>query len=589
MKKILSIILIMIMALLAVSNASASREDIRGDLTNVCKKDSNNREQGLSNWFIPAGDGEDEIGYFADDCDSTGPEAFAVDGEDLFILDAVKGRLLQFSKAGCNVFPLDPCSHPIQFLIGEQHNYVADEAEPKLFVFDKEWRFERTVPIPNSASEQGFYMFDKEKDGMLRILTDDMTYYSFNIGNNLWTKEYSVDVDNLSDNKTYSFNGYTFEFDSGKDTVTRFLSADIENGNLIVIVYESHPGSKTIDINTSVCKYDHNGELVGYSTIDYSKAFCFPLYDVYVAKDSTVYVMTCIEEGVEVRPLVFEKERPSFNLNNVIIDVEVNTRSMNPLTSYSRTDVRSRAMAAKTLTWTLTEGNNTIPSGSGVILPSHIASAEIGDTITSIPYCDGGMHDSTTDFLNDKNAGYTTGNIGDYYYLTCGLDCSGYVSYTYGLSSHHGTGILIADGYSGQSSLNNMKSMDFLVRYNVSGKPNHAILFDKVTAAGMIKVFECTTSTYNCVIFREKTGSSLSDYAHRTPYYCGHTGTCSFSSDYKSDSYTHWHYCIHGCGEKTAVESHSWAPYGTKYKCSVCGKVVYNIPSNSVVVIEGSE
>jgi archaellin len=117
---------------------------------------------------------------------------------------------------------------------------------------------------------------------------------------------------------------------------------------------------------------------------------------------------------------------------------------------------------------------------------------------TSLPYCWGGnstLNAFDNYLLQGKSAGDDNTNVGFGVEPNCsiGVDCSGYISRCYGLSSHYSTNMLNSNNLFGHyNSFNDLKVGDFV------NKPgNHARLVTQINNDGTITFLESGSGTGN--------------------------------------------------------------------------------------------
>lgn len=122
-----------------------------------------------------------------------------------------------------------------------------------------------------------------------------------------------------------------------------------------------------------------------------------------------------------------------------------------------------------------------------------------------MPYCWGGFN-TTAQFVNGLSKGGIVGNIytgtDSHVPNTFGLDCSGFVSRCWNLSSHYGTGQL--------PEVSNNIAMDKLQKGDALLMDKHVILFDSKNSNGDFVLYEATTyNSYDRVSHTIRTVSYL--------------------------------------------------------------------------------
>lgn len=243
------------------------------------------------------------------------------------------------------------------------------------------------------------------------------------------------------------------------------------------------PDSSIIWFEDSVCKYNYDGELIGYAIYDTDECVTFPNRPVNVDTDGNIYVMLCKKEQVVIYKVILGsddishleeklKEREMEYQEEVQhIQSEVaSTASTAP--AYTRYQAFLRAISMTRLTWTVTSANKNTSLASGkVILPDYVANATVGSTVSGIPYCWGGFNGYESIGNNQKYSEACKGNavagnmctetkvcvVG-----TVGLDCSGFASSVYGFAEKQGSGYFTTYGTLIDKS--EMRYMDILVR-----------------------------------------------------------------------------------------------------------------------------
>ena len=268
-------------------------------------------------------------------------------------------------------------------------------------------------------------------------------------------------------------------------------------------------------------------------------------------------------------------------------------------------------------------------------MPYYVKYADIGDQLIGIPYCRGGYFLDLDSGFGDHPIGITTGNIHPYTVShSIGLDCSGFVSYAYGISHHttytfktygHYVNVTKPNSYFA-ASIANLRQMDFLLYRNADDTKGHVVLFDRYGdengnyILAKVQIIDANRNynsdpTAGKVAIRIKNISDLNNFVMRSPWGCGgqdcnmvcqydannhweecsyHCGNCTepephtLSTDFEYDDNGHWKVCTDGCGYATNCEEHTWGATNLKYWeiCSVCGYMKYTGPSKLSAVFE---
>ncbi|VEJ35920.1 Uncharacterised protein [Aedoeadaptatus ivorii] len=246
------------------------------------------------------------------------------------------------------------------------------------------------------------------------------------------------------------------------------------NGNYII--------SKTVKIGEQnknlLTEIDANNNVINEeeveTKVDVLEPFVFDSDRVYNLKEN-VSELTMTAITVEGQPELIDEESK----------LEISPEKVPPsvLASTTRSAIMNNARSYHTsFSWNCT--NQNISSMSGYKKPRYIQGA---GTYTCMPYCWGGF-DSRSSFLNGLNKGGRAGNIrtstSSKVANTYGLDCSGYVSRCWGLSSKRGTGNI--EGVATRISYSSLQPGDAL------NKSGHVMLFEKRDSNGDYVLYEST-------------------------------------------------------------------------------------------------
>ncbi|GEM_PF-6492308 len=232
-----------------------------------------------------------------------GPEAFAVESDVLYVMDTVNKRVLIYSGAERSSVGFDYWRSPEYIFVGGSRFYIADFSLKQIFVYDKEWQPIGSIQFLPEMDELDFYMVTGEnEDGSFTVLTSEMKQYSIDPETGEWMPIYAISTDNLSAVKKYGYPEVTFTIDIGENTISRFLRADLEKGEIWLIVYYNRfTQDGILECQTKVCKYDIDGNLLRCMELDQEEEPGYnPIYNVYMSSNGTLYVMDCLKNRAEI-------------------------------------------------------------------------------------------------------------------------------------------------------------------------------------------------------------------------------------------------------------------------------------------------
>lgn len=531
----------------------------------------------FSQWMrIEAGEGENQVGYRQDRISSGGPEDFLFTPEgELCIMDAVNHRIMFFEGgAWVRNLSVEFVNHPDLFCYYDGSFYILDAYSDRLFEVNAQTGEYAAIATPEELPS--ICVFDVFAD-------ESGAYVHFN-DNSVYAVEGSKLVKSPMIYST-SVSGGTARVDVGErswridapNCSASLVHAD-DKGNIYLMMSEGTDDCSTLLVETTLRKYDKDGRLVGRAILPFEDWFCMPSRTFRVDGDGRIQMMICENGFVGMYTLTLgtsmETNMPELTRRAREMDEEsrnTQTKGAQYSISLTRDQVRKRAADMVNLTWTLQAGNKEPPSGTK--LPDYIKNASPGTRMTGIPYCWGGFNGLTAvgskkrflDIIREPYQGhlYSAGNIlgsGNYKSGTAGLDCSGFVSYAYGLSKKWGTGGLLSDlGHN--ISHSQLQPMDMLV------KEGHVMLFIGKSGA-KYDVYEATTDDIDKTVRRLIEKKDYDKYKAKTPWH-------RYVSSYTHDAVNHWRKCIDGCTSITSKGVHKWSSPSAsgRYFCTVCNRL----------------
>lgn len=412
--------------------------------------------------------------------DGAGPEDFWVENpSSIYILDSVNNRIQHFMNGKYNSsFELEGTYVAKCFTIQMDTLYVYGfyNGNAKLYIY------------------RNGYVYDYDLNEMKNIEAKSIIVNENNIEISDWYETFSYNYQDceliycgVNEKRTTksSINTYTKEITRINETryelQTTLMNSEYLSGEIKYVVYTDN-------------------KVVGSARIPLEKYICRPNKYVQVLDETHFYLMIPNDKALEIKVVKIE---PETNLEHMICEYEKNRidNMINPNLSQktttinlllSRPEVLDRANRMASYNWYLTLSNTN--TGTNITLPDFVARAlnegqlQNGASVrvTGIPYCWGGFdsqyttNSSYSSFQNAINHGLTAGNISSLsngkVAGTTGLDCSGFVSAAYGLSSKYGTSDFASFGRS--ITQESIKTMDFLVRRNnETYSSNHVLLF----------------------------------------------------------------------------------------------------------------
>lgn len=241
-----------------------------------------------------------------------------------------------------------------------------------------------------------------------------------------------------------------------------------------------------------------------------------------------------------------------------------------------RSDVETRARTMANMQWTV-KSNHQMTTEAYVTIPSYVRNAEVGDILVGIPYCWGGFNglDTCGNYTkfseivlsNSQTAGNINTLADGHQAYTIGLDCSGFVSSAYGLSTHINARGL--QNYGNAISYNDLKPMDFIC------KPGeHVVLYlsEYVDSDGEV-IFNIIDSSVETG--KVKTRTKPKKYYTERGYVCytPWKPQCTYQTEY--DTTYHYNECT-DCGyESIKTHTFSYSDSDPKYHNKRCTGCVY--------------
>ncbi len=254
---------------------------------------------------IPVGEGDHDVHYLRDNEGVFGPCSFAVRDDTAYILDSMNKSVLVISREKKSVYPLEWNTGCELFFVGASRTYVGGNEDRYICVYDADFKPEKKLALPNSMNCSDIYIIaDEDANGIITLITDDMTFYTCDPESETWTQAERAEADCTSDIKSYKFAEKTFTIDAGEDTLTQFAKVDLDAGIIWLIVNKqySDPGK----LETHLCKYDTKGRLLAYVDLALTENVTENvLYPLCFTDNGKIWLMKCLNDSVVISSIEF--------------------------------------------------------------------------------------------------------------------------------------------------------------------------------------------------------------------------------------------------------------------------------------------
>ncbi len=299
------------------------------------------------------------------------------------------------------------------------------------------------------------------------------------------------------------------------------------DGRLYVPVEEVALVDGAIAVDQTVRAYASDGTWLGTARVDLKGQYTYVAHSTSLGPDGQMYHLATRPEGVEIIRLDFSQNLPALLPEPALTDtietepvvMEAGIQAISPATMV--TTARAYLNNSKYLSATNISG-----ACSGRTKPRYLGSA---GTYGSVSY-DWNGFDTISEFNGAMSPGaYQAGDI-DTNSQSCsrGVDCSGYVSRVWGLTTKYGTTTLPNISWQ-LSSVGALQRGDILNLYN-----SHVVLFDSFAPNG-VNAYESTTyNSYDRVVKIYSSWSRLSSYLPRR---YNNAGADSCSGQYRAEYY----------------------------------------------------
>ena len=381
----------------------------------------------------------------------------------VYLLDSY-ARKIHISSKVCDTFiDLSMCGLPCDFVLHRGNLYVYDEMKNEIYIRDYNLNKEIIIPL-NHLKDTYFKRFVIELDKVFFDTYNDVRYIIN--PDTLTVEEYCSYEDNIQPVKELE--------------LAEFFCKDCDGNKYSIQTDILYKGALTGSI--VIVKEDTYGSYSYYVFPDEVKDV--PVRFLQVTGNN-VYVMLTYKDRVAIEKIEFSDKLilPKYKYNGAY-----GKGSKFGTVGVSSEEALMRAEEMNAYSWTLTSDNTKISTNTSLPREVEFLSTSEVSEVVGIPYCWGGSSSIYKDFDNQINKGYLAGNFttsGSYKAKTAGLDCSGYVSIAYDLSSKQGTYGLV-DYAKRVKDLDDLRPADMLI-----APGNHVVLFAEQIDDGAFLVCEC--------------------------------------------------------------------------------------------------
>ncbi len=261
-----------------------------------------------------------------------------------------------------------------------------------------------------------------------------------------------------------------------------------------------------IQVDQTVRHYGAKGELLGVARVSLPDQYTYVDHGLAVGPDGAVYGLMTRPDRVEIQRLQFtDKLSPILHSGQSLRQSA--PRANSPLACVSRDTIMNTAWGIRNNQKYLSS-TNTDGACSGRGKPRYIGGA---GTWRSVAYDWGGFDSKAlyNSYMSPNT--YKAGDINTAGVESCsrGLDCSGFVSRAWQLTTKYGTATLPNISWK-------LGSTGSLLRGDIMNKSgSHVILFESFVSGGMWGLESTTTNSYDRAVYITRTWSALNGYVPR--------------------------------------------------------------------------
>lgn len=472
---------------------------------------------GKSLFTIPVD--EDGVHYKKGETDiAWGPSAFTIAQDGSFwIADTIGNFLLHYDNTGnmLNKINLDELDDPVvgvgDLEVMPSGIFILDIAAaiPKIIHLSfngsviTSYEIPQNLGLENGLSgiaigENGELLIELENGAQVYQLVDqngDISQVLLN-GYTHNGRLYSVPKSNDSKSKFITVGNTTVKVEFTNKLGGLHLNKVNSDGSFYITM-EEVVSDPEIQVDQTIRYYSDAGKLLSQTRVPIKKDCTYIAHNIAIGPDKAVYTMTTRSDGVKIQRLRFSKSikpiLPTTLMNEENIQNETNRVEKTVTRSYiTRNSIISNAGAytanSKYLSYTNING-----SCAGRSKPRYL---KIGYS-NSVAY-DWGGWDSVSAYNSYMDSGSSAGDINkSVEECSRGVDCSGFVTRAWGISSQKYSTSTLPDISKKLSSTSELKEGDIL---NTSD--SHTVLFHSFASNGIYDYESTTDSRVDRVVYR---------------------------------------------------------------------------------------
>ncbi len=428
-----------------------------------------------------------------EEIEKVGPSSFGINSKGEFLIaDTPTNRILWFSPDGIKINEVTVEGAvgitDIEIKDGEIYALDTSAVEPVVFRLSEAGAILEKISVPVSIRDEGLTGIKIGNGGELVFEMKDGADFVDNAGNSISESVSALASiktplsaqESLSDNKAeLSVSGKKFEDIHVQNYLGGLQPLAVTNDGDVFIAVTEVVSLPTIYVDETIRRYDKNGNLLGIARVPINESYVYIQNNVVVTEQGDVFALAARQKSLDIVKLKFKR-----NLNPILPD---ESKFRDPATesamqnavacSISRDQIMANANAYINNSIYLSNANIN-GACSGRTKPRYLGSA---GTKSSVPY-DWGGNDSVSQYNSFMSQGYQAGDIPIYStgVESCsrGVDCSGYVGRTFGLSTKYSTSTL--PNISSAITRENLQPGDMINR-----EGDHVVLFDSFGSNGV--------------------------------------------------------------------------------------------------------